>query len=129
MSEVELYATEAKFNDAKTEYVTLLNMACLGKDKSTKQCRKAAQLNAEMQTYLIQMSNLMKKTPTNLPQQQELLNVAEQLGQDMGLLTESAQNNELVVISDMYTNYALAWTISALTIFSLIVYTWKNNTE
>jgi hypothetical protein len=133
MSEVDLYAVEAKFNDAKTEYVSLLNTldtACLGKEKSSKQCRKAAQLNAEMQTYLIQMSNLMKKTPANLPKQQELLNVANQLGLDMGgLLTETVQGKEMELMSDMYKGHAVAWTISAITVFLLIVYTWKNNTE
>ena len=73
MSEVDLYALEAKFNETKAEYIALMNTlqtSCLGGETSD-QCQKAAELNATMQNLLIQMSNMMKKTPASLPKQQE----------------------------------------------------------
>jgi hypothetical protein len=127
MSEVDLYAVEAKFQDAKTEYVSIMNelKTCLGKE-STKRCQKAAELNADMQTYLIQMSNLMKNTPTNIPKQRELLSVSNQLDADQGeLLSNTAKLIDLGVMSEMNNIKALTWFISSIAIFSLIVYTWK----
>lgn len=127
MSEVDLYAVEAKFQDAKNEYVSIMNelQTCLGKE-STKRCQKAAELNADMQTYLIQMSNFMKKTPTNLPKQQELLNVANQLDMDKGeLLSNTEKLKDLGVLSEMNHIKTITWFLFSVTVFSLIVYTWK----
>lgn len=127
MSEVDLYSVEAKFQDAKNEYVSIMNelQTCLGKE-SSKQCQKAAELNADMQTYLIQMSNLMKKTPTNVPKQQELLNVANQLDNDKGeLLSNTAKIIDLSVMSEMNHIKTITWFLFSITVFSLIAYTWK----
>lgn len=124
MSEVELYAIQSKFNQAKAEYITLLGTiqtTCLGNELS-KECQKAAMLNADMQTYLIQMSNLMKKTDTALPKQQELLNLSNQLGDDMDNLTSLAQEEEdTQVLSTMNYTHALAWTLGAITIGFLLL--------
>jgi hypothetical protein len=129
MSEVDLYAVEAKFNNTKAEYISLmdtLQQTCLGKEKSSKKCQKAAELNADMQTYLIQMSNLMKKTDMNLPKQQELLNVSNQLDVDMnGLLSSASQNIDMEVFSGMNQVNAMTWTLCAITVFSVIVYQWQ----
>ena len=73
MSEVELYAIQSKFNQARSEYITLLGTiqtTCLG-NELTRECQRAAMLNADMQTYLIQMSNLVK-TPDPLKNQKVL---------------------------------------------------------
>jgi hypothetical protein len=129
MTEVDLYAVEAKFNNTKSEYISLmdtLQQSCLGKEKSSKKCQKAAELNADMQTYLIQMSNLMKKTNTNLPKQQELLNVSNQLDTDMGgLLSSKGQDIDMEVFSDMNYQNAMMWSVCAVTVFSIIVYQWQ----
>ena len=129
MSEVELYAVEAKFNNTKSEYISLmdtLQQSCLGKEKTSKKCQKAAELNADMQTYLIQMSNLMKKTDLNLPKQQELLNVSNQLDTDMGgLLSSTGQDTDMEVFSKMNQQNALMWTVCAITVFSIIMYQWQ----
>jgi len=129
MSEVELYAVEAKFNNTKTEYISLmdtLQQSCLGKEKTSQKCQKAAELNADMQTYLIQMSNLMKKTDLNLPKQQELLNVSNQLDTDMGgLLSSTGQDTDMEVFSKMNQQNALTWTVCAITVFSIIMYQWQ----
>ena len=124
MSEVELYAIQSRFNQAKAEYITLLGTiqtSCLGNQLS-KECQTAATLNADMQTYLIQMSNLIKNTDTALPKQQELLNLSNQLGDDMDNLTSLAQEHEdTQVLSSMNYSHALAWTLASITIVFLLM--------
>jgi hypothetical protein len=129
MSEVDLYALEAKFNETKTEYIALmgtLQTSCL-KDNTSAQCLKAAELNATMQNLLLQMSNQMKKTPASLPKQQELLNVSGQLELDRDqLVTELAKNDDLSVLADMNRDKWLVWWLSAITLFFLIMYSLQN---
>ena len=124
MSEVELYAIQSKFNQAKAEYITLMGTiqtTCLGNQLS-KECQKAATLNADMQTYLIQMSNLVKNTPTSLPKQKELLDVSNQLGNEMNTLSSLSQEDEdIQVISSMNYANALAWTLGAITIVLVLL--------
>jgi hypothetical protein len=129
MSEVDLYSVESKFNTAKDEYISIMNSvktACLGKEKRKRKCQKAAELNADMKTYLLQMSNLTKKTIKNIPKQHELLSVSNQLDKDMNLLiTEITQKEDTETVATMnYTN-TMPWIISAITVFSIIVYQWK----
>jgi len=124
MSEVDLYAIQSKFNKAKTEYITLMETiqtSCLGNQLS-KECQKAATLNAEMQTYLIQMSNMIKKTQTYLPKQKELLDISNHLGGDMDSLSSLEQEeHDGQVISTMNYTHALAWTLVSITILFIIV--------
>ena len=124
MSEVELYAIQSKFNQAKSEYITLLGTiqtTCLGNELS-KECQKAATLNADMQTYLIQMSNLLK-TPDTLKNQKELLDISNQLGNEMDTLSSLSQEKEdIQVISSMNYSHALAWTLGAITIVGLLLH-------
>jgi hypothetical protein len=102
-----------------------MQTACLGKEKLTKKCQKAAELNASMQTYLLQMSNAMQKTPTNLPKQQELLNLSHKLSLDMDeLATESSQRNDLNVLGDMNYYKTMAWMLGVLAIVGIYI---KNN--
>jgi hypothetical protein len=126
MSEVDLYALEAKFNETKAEYIALMDTiqtSCLG-GKTSAQCQKAAELNSSMQNLLIQMSNLMKKTPTSLPKQQELLNLSGQLELDRDqLVTELAKNDDLSILADMNQSTWLVWWLSAITLFFLIMKT------
>jgi hypothetical protein len=123
MSEVELYAIQSKFNQAKAEYITLLGTiqtTCLGNELS-KECQKAAMLNADMQTYLIQMSNLVK-TPDTLKNQKELLDISNQLGNEMDTLSSLSQEEEdIQVVSSMNYAHALAWTLGTITIMLVLL--------
>ena len=123
MSEVELYAIQSKFNQAKSEYITLLGTiqtTCLGNDLS-RECQKAAELNADMQTYLIQMSNLLK-TPDTLKNQKELLDISNQLGNEMDTLSSLSQEEEdLKVVSSMNYAHALAWTLGTITVILVLL--------
>jgi len=129
MTEVDLYAVEAKFNNAKEEYMSIMNSvktSCLGKEKMKTKCQKAAELNADMKTYLLQMSNLTKKTIQNIPKQHELLGVSNQLDKDMNLLiTEITQKEDVEIVATMNYANTMPWLLSAITIFSIIVYQWK----
>ena len=128
MSEVDLYALEAKFNETKAEYIALmdtLQTSCLG-DQTSAQCQKAAELNSSMQNLLLQMSNHMKKTPASLPKQQEMLNLSGQLELDRDqLVTELAQHDDLSILADMNHGYWLVWGLSTVTLFFLIMNTNK----
>jgi hypothetical protein len=124
MTEVEIYSVQSKFNQAKTEYMSLiesLQTSCLGKEQS-KECQKAASLNADMQTYLIQMSNLIKKTPRqSISKQKELLDLSAQLNDDMqNLTTLEAEERDLQVFASMNYVNTLAWSLASLTIFILV---------
>jgi hypothetical protein len=123
MSEVELYAIQSKFNQARAEYITLMGTiqtTCLGNELS-KECQKAATLNADMQTYLIQMSNLLK-TPDTLKNQKELIDISNQLGNEMDTLSSLSQEKEDVqVLSSMNYAHALAWTLGAITIVLVLL--------
>jgi hypothetical protein len=99
-----------------------IQTSCLGNQLS-KECQKAATLNADMQTYLIQMSNLIKQTDTSLPKQKELLDISNQLGNEMDTLSSLSQEKEdIQVISSMNYAYALAWTLGAITIGLLLLH-------
>ena len=123
MSEVELYAIQSKFNQAKAEYITLMGTiqtTCLGNELS-KECQKAATLNADMQTYLIQMSNLLK-TPDTLKNQKELIDISNQLGNEMDTLSSLSQEKEDVqVLTSMNYAHALAWTLGTITIILVLL--------
>jgi hypothetical protein len=126
MSEVDLYALEAKLNETKAEYLSLMNTlqtSCLG-NRTSAQCQKAAELNSSMQNLLIQMSNMMKTTPTSLPKQQEMLNLSGQLEIDRDqLVTELAQKDDMNILANMNHGDWLVWWLSAITLFFLIMKT------
>jgi len=125
MSEVELYAIQSKFNQAKTEYMSLLETiqtSCLGNQLS-KECQKASSLNADMQTYLLQMSNLFKTQPTSLKKQKKLLAMSNQLNVDMeDLSTLQGEEKDMEVFATMNYVNALAWSIASITIVFILVY-------
>jgi len=125
MSEVELYAIQSKFNQAKMEYTTLLESiqtSCLGNQLS-KECQKATSLNADMQTYLLQMSTLIKQQPFPLTKQKELLELSNELNKEMeDLSTLVGEEKDMEVISSMNYVNALTWTLASITVVFILVY-------
>jgi hypothetical protein len=125
MSEVELYTIQSKFNQAKTEYMALIKSIqteCLGNQMST-QCQKASTLNADMQTYLIQMSNMIKHKPDSYTNQKELLAISNQLGGDMENLSSLVQEEEDgQVLASMSYVHALTWTLATITIVWILLH-------
>ena len=125
MSEVDFYAVQSKFNQAKKEYNALLETiqtSCLGNQLSN-ECQKAASLNADMQTYLLQMSNFMKNTPLPLTKQKQLLEISNQLNREMENLTSlEGEEKDMEVFATMNYVHALSWTIASITIVFILVY-------
>jgi len=126
-SVVDLYASESRFKKAQNEYNTLmksLNHSCLGKYKSTTECLRAAQLNADMQAELIKMSNLMlvvdpatNGQPTVLAQQQKLLALSDELSADFATLTtDPKQVGDYEVVVNMQQSRMLAWAFVAMVV-------------
>ena len=124
MSEVDFYAVQSKFNQAKTEYKALLETiqtSCLGNQLSN-ECQKAASLNADMQTYLLQMSTLMKNTPLPLTKQKQLLEMSNQLNGEMeDLSTLEGEEKDMEVFATMNYVHALTWTIASVTLVFILV--------
>lgn len=135
MSLVDLYSVETKFNEKKKEYIALMNsiqFSCLGKEKTSKECLKAARLNADMQTCLIQLSNLGIKNPraksnkVAQKQQLEILKISDKLEKDLELLlTDSRLQQDTTVLTEQNKIYALSWGFIALLIGSLVIYQYK----
>jgi len=136
MSLIDLYSVEAKFNDKKKEYVSLMdsiNYSCLGKEKTSVECLKAARLNAEMQSCLIQMSNLTNKHPPHaksnkpvLKQQLEILQLSDKLEEDLKfLMTDESLQQDSEVLQEQNKLYALSWGFMAILITSLVIYQYK----
>jgi hypothetical protein len=132
MSIVDLYSVESKFNEKKKEYVSLMdsiNYSCLGKEKKNKECLRAARLNAEMQSCLIRMSNLIPKKMPPKPiqvQHAQLLKISDKLETDLKELVqnESIQSNTSSIVEMNKTN-AFVWGIGAIVVVSLVVYQYK----
>ena len=132
MSIVELYSIEKKFSEKRDQYLSLMdsiNYSCLGKEKSNVECLKAARLNAEMQSYLIQMSNLIVKYPidNNVHKKQlGLLSISDSLEKDMEeLISNDALNSDSEVQKNMYESQAFLYGIVSIIILGFIVYQYK----
>jgi len=132
MSIVELYSLEKKFGEKRDQYVSLMNSinySCLGKEKTSVECLKAARLNAQMQSYLIQMSNLIVKYPidNNVNKKQlKLLRITDNLEKDMKeLITNDAINNDMEIEKNMYESQAFLYGFVSIIITGFIIYQYK----
>jgi len=132
MSIVQLYAIEKKFGEKRDQYVSLMNSinySCLGKEKTNTECLKAARLNAQMQSYLIQMSNLVVKYPRDNNVNKKhlgLLRVSDSLEKDM---EELVSNDALIMDSEleknMYESQAFLYGFVSIIILGFVVYQYK----
>ena len=114
---IELDTLESKFQKAKTEYKTLMEtiqMSCLG-DKYGRECRRAVNLNIEMQNYLIQMSSLVKP----FPKRKQLLDFTIQLEEDMTILQ---QEKDMKVFATMNYENLMTWFFISLTVVGVLLY-------
>ena len=136
MSVIDLYSVESKFNERKKEYISLMdsiNYSCLGKDKTSFECIKAARINAEMQSYLIEMSTILDKHKFHgqsnkklHTQQMELLQLSDKLEHDLdNLMTDAALIDDTQVFKEQNRLHALSWGLMAILITSLVIYQYK----
>ncbi len=136
MSVIQLYSVETKFNEKKKEYLSLMdsiNYSCLGKDKTSVECVKAARLNAEMQSYLIEMSNLLNKnnfqdqSSDKIKKHQfDLLKLSDKLEEDLDMLkTNAALQQDISVLEEQNRLHALSWGFMAVLFTGLVIYQYK----
>ena len=134
MSVIDLYSAESKFNQKRNEYISLMDSiqySCLGKEKTSVECLKAAKLNAEMQSSLIDMSTLTKiphgQSNKELRQHQlELLQLSDKLEEDLkNIMTDKALHDDSTVLQEQNKLHALSWGFMAVLITALVIYQYK----
>jgi hypothetical protein len=132
MSIVQLYSIEKKFGEKRDQYVSLMNSinySCLGKEKTSEECLKAARLNAQMQSYLIQMSNLIVKYPRDINVNKKhlgLLRISDSLEKDMQeLVSTDALNTDSELQKNMYESQAFLYSFVSVIILGFVVYQYK----
>jgi len=122
-----VYALEAQYQAIEDEYKALmqrLKHTCVGKAKASKECIKAAQLNADMQTTLAELSATLQatgapvKTPSVLAQQQKLLDLADGLEAEYTTLT--AEQADAAVVTGMYKSHYMAWGLGVAFLLALV---------
>ena len=100
---MDIFALEAKYQAIESEYATLM----LGLDPTcgTSDCIRAAQLNADMQTTLSEMSDNLTRVnaPTVKSQQAKLLILVDKLEAEYKTLTKGLSDVQLK------TNASHAW--------------------
>jgi len=123
----QVYALEAQYQAIESEYKTLmrrLNHTCVGKAAASTECVKAAQLNADMQTTLAELSNTLKetgapkKTTSVIAQQKKLLDLADELERDYSKLT--ASHEDAAVKTNMFKSQYLAWALGVAFLVALV---------
>jgi hypothetical protein len=134
MSVIDLYSAESKFNQKRNEYISLMDSiqySCLGKEKTSVECLKAAKLNAEMQSSLIDMSTLTRiphgQSNKELIQHQlELLQLSDKLEEDLkNIMTDRALHDDSAVFQEQNKLHALSWGFMAVLITALVIYQYK----
>ena len=134
MSVIDLYSVESKFNEKKKEYISVMDSiqySCLGKEKTSVECLKAAKLNAEMQSCLIEMSTLTRiphgQNNKELKQTQlQLLQLSDKLEHDLqNIMTDKALHEDSTVFQEQNRLHALSWGFMAVLITALVIYQYK----
>ena len=117
---VKIYALEAQFQAAQNEYTSIIQANNCTLEKS-ELCLRAKQLNGDMRSYLVQMSDLLKQYNPSVPgqptveaQQQKLFDLNSSLEGEVGLFESAAQqlkNTEIEM--EMHRSHWMVWTVLA----------------
>lgn len=110
---VEFIAAESKFQRARTEYMSIMSTVktCRGQ-MFTRACQRAAELNADMQTLVMEMSTLVKvePAPVRVARWKEYVSIQTQLKRDLnGVLKEVTMNTDLQVLSAKFKAESVMW--------------------
>ena len=108
MSFVDLLAVEACYRNDKQNYDDLMGQLNYNPNPTKKDVIKAAQMNADMQTSLLSMSNLL---PPSSVEHFSLLKATQDLEEDYSKLVSDSRT-----ISDMYKARYFAWGFFALVV-------------
>jgi len=123
-SAATVYSLEAQYAAMETEYRDMmqrLETACLGKLKASEACTKAAQLNADMQTTLSELSAAMQGQQfTDASQHRKLLSLTDGLEEEYARLT--AESADARVLAGMYEAHYIAWLLGLVLVAGVV---WK----
>jgi hypothetical protein len=120
----QLYALEVQFKAAQMDYKNLKG-SCV--DPSSDECLQSAQLIADMQSYLVQMSDLLTQInpaergdPSVASQQMKLFALSQLLDEaQVDLLSGRKAKCDSATVNRMYHSHWLAWTFGA--VFALAI--------
>jgi hypothetical protein len=110
MSVADLYSLEAQFDTGKRAYKSALNQVNHGAGPQATQ--PAAQMNADLQTLLLRMSNILSPTSK---EQFQLLKASDVL-QDEFKQLEDAQ-----ILTTKYHYQFIAWFLTAILVFYMVL--------
>ena len=108
MSVAELFALEAQYNCGKSDYKNALSTANHTAGKPPTQ--RAAQMNVDLQSLLLQMSNLLDPSSK---EQCQLLKATDLLQVEYQQLTDSN------VVATMNRSHFMAWSLGGALLFFL----------
>jgi hypothetical protein len=121
----QLYALEVQFKTAQNDYKNLKG-SCV--DPSSDDCLKSAQLIADMQSYLVQMSDLLTQIdpaergdPSVTSQQMKLFVMSQMLDEaQVDLLSGRKAKCDSATVHRMYQSHWLAWSFGAVFALTLL---------
>jgi hypothetical protein len=103
---VELFATEAEYQLGKNDYDDLIDSMDANSSKAER--RKAAQMNADLQTSLLHMSDLL---PPGTTEHFKIMAASEYLDADYAQLLGDSDT-----VAKMFRSQALVWMLIAATL-------------
>jgi hypothetical protein len=125
---VKVYSLEAQFQAAQNEYSSILASTNCNAQPSDL-CLRANQLNGDMRSYLVQMSNSLKQynpsvagQPSVESQQQKLFDLNTML-ENESILFQSAdkQLKDAEIEMEMRRSHWMMWTVVACGIFATVL--------
>jgi hypothetical protein len=122
---IEFLAVESKFKQAKTEYDSMMkDIQTCYKNDSSRSCQRAAELNASMKTYVIEMSTLIVDAPKSIrdPKLREYNEIMKQLDRQLhSVLKEAVMVTDLQTISRQNKQYAILWFLCGFSLLGLMI--------
>jgi hypothetical protein len=116
---VDLMALEAVYRNDKASYDHVMTDLNFSRRPKKEQVTQAAQMNKDLQTSLLSMSNLL---PSSAIENFSLLKAAEVLETDYAKLATDSKT-----VAEMYRTRYIAWTLAAIVLVYAAVRISKDN--
>lgn len=116
---VDLMALEAVYRNDKASYDHVMTDLNFSRKPKKEQVMQAAQMNKDLQTSLLSMSNLL---PASAVEHFSLMQTAEVLETDFHKLATDSNT-----VAEMYRTRYIAWTLAAIVLLVAVVRISKDN--
>ena len=116
---VDLMALEAVYRNDKASYDHVMTDMNYTRNPKKEQVTQAAQMNKDLQTSLLSMSNLL---PPSAVEHFSLMQVADVLETDYAKLATDSNT-----VAEMYRTRFVAWTLAAIVLLIAVVRISKDN--